>query len=70
MCGKLTSSLELPSTFDERFKGTSVPLFIPDFNLLSFELDNFTLKVLYFILKRNFILKQYFMLKQNKITIL
>ena len=30
---KLVSSLELPITFDERFKVTSVPFFIPDFNL-------------------------------------
>ena len=47
LCGKLASSLELPITFDERFKVTSVLFFIPDFNLLSCELDNFTFKVLY-----------------------
>ena len=34
-------------TFDEKFKVTWVPLFIPDFNLLSCELDSFTFKVLY-----------------------
>ena len=34
-------------TFDERFKLTSVPFSIPDFNFLSFELDNFTFEVLY-----------------------
>ena len=34
-------------TFDERFKVTRVPLFIPDFNLLSCELDSFTFKGLY-----------------------
>ena len=45
--GKLFSSLESPRTFDESFKVTSVPFFIPDFNLLSCELDNFTFKVLY-----------------------
>ena len=33
------SSLELPITFDEIFKVTSVLLFIPDFNLLDCELD-------------------------------
>ena len=38
--GKLFSSLESPTTFDEIFKGTSVQFFIPDFNLLSCELDN------------------------------
>ena len=40
---KLISSLDLPITFDKRFKVTSVPFCIPDFNLLSGELDNFTL---------------------------
>ena len=34
-------------TFDESSKLTSVPCFIPDFNLLSCELDNFAFKVLY-----------------------
>ena len=47
LCGKLVSSLELPIKFDERFKATSAPIFIPDFNLLSCELDNFIFKVLY-----------------------
>ena len=32
LCGKLVSSLELPIKFDERFKVTSVPFLIPDFN--------------------------------------
>ena len=31
LCGKLYSSLELPVTFDERFKVTSVPFFISNF---------------------------------------
>ena len=39
--------LESPTPFDKSFKVTSVPFFIPDFNLLSCELDNFTFKVLY-----------------------
>ena len=47
LCEKLVSALELPITFDERFKVTSVPFFIPDFNLLSCELDNFQFTVLY-----------------------
>ena len=34
---KLVPSLEPQITFDERFKGTSVPFFIPDCNLLSCE---------------------------------
>ena len=44
LCGKLFSSLESPTTFAESFENTSVQFFIPDFNLLSCEIDNFTLK--------------------------
>ena len=47
LCGKLFSSLESPATCGEIFKVTSLPFFIPDFNLLSCELDNLTCKVLY-----------------------
>ena len=47
LCGKLVPSLELRTIFDERFKVTSVPFFIPDVNVLSFALDNFIFKVLY-----------------------
>ena len=36
--------------FDERFKVTPVPIFIPDFNLLICELHNFTFKVLYLVI--------------------
>ena len=50
LCGKLFLSLESPATFDKNFKVTSVPLFIPDFNLLSYEVDNFTFKVLYSVI--------------------
>ena len=32
LCRKLLSTLELPTTFDESFKVTSVPFFIPDFD--------------------------------------
>ena len=39
----ILKSLEPPAAFDESFKVISVPFFIPDFNLLSCELDNFTL---------------------------
>ena len=45
--GKLVLLLELPVTFDERFIANSVPFFIPDFNLLSCELNNFTFNRLY-----------------------
>ena len=48
--GKLFSSLESPIIFDQRFKVTCLPFFIADFNLLSYELDNFTLKVLYWFI--------------------
>ena len=47
LCQQLFSSLESPTTFDESFKVTLVMFFIPDFTLLSCELDNFTFKVLY-----------------------
>ena len=47
LCRKLVSLLELLITFHEIFKGTSVLFFIPDFNLLSCKLGNFTFKVLY-----------------------
>ena len=47
LCEKLISSLVLPIAFNKRFNVTSVPFFIPDYNLLSCELDNFTFKVLY-----------------------
>ena len=47
--GKLFSSLESPTTFDEIFKVTSVPFFIHDFDLLSCELDNFTFKRIYWV---------------------
>ena len=45
-CEKLISSLESPTSFDEIFKVTWVPFFFPDFNLLSYEFDNVTFKVL------------------------
>ena len=40
---KLVSSLKSKTTFDEI---TIVQVFIPDFNILSCELENFTFKVL------------------------
>ena len=48
--GKLFQSLEPPTIFEEIFKVTSVSFFIPDFNLLIWELDNLTFKVLYWVL--------------------
>ena len=45
--GKLFSSLDPPTTFDEILKDTSETFSIPHFNLLSHELDNFTFKMLY-----------------------
>ena len=48
--GKLFSVLESPITFGKTLKVTSVPFFIPDFSLLIKELDNFTFKVLYWVI--------------------
>ena len=45
--GKLFSTLEFPIKFDERFQVTTVSFVIADFNLLSYELGNFTLNMLY-----------------------
>ena len=59
LCRKLFSSLESPTTFDERFKVASVPFFIAGFSLLSCKFDNFTFKCyiksfhINIILKRN-----------------
>ena len=49
-CGKVVSSLESPTTSDEKFKVTPMPLSIRDFKLLSSELDSFTFKVLYWVI--------------------
>ena len=40
-------ALESPISFDERFRITSVPFCIPDFNSLGCELNNFTFQVSY-----------------------
>ena len=61
---KIILIIRITSTFDENFKVISVPFFMPDFNWLSSELDNFTFKVLYWV-----ILYWYY-IKQNKITML
>ena len=45
-CKKIFSSLESPATFDERSEVTPIPFFIPDFNLLSCKLENFTFNVI------------------------
>ena len=47
-------------TLDERFKITSIPFFISNFNLLIYELDHFTFESFFIGI----------ILKQNKITIL
>ena len=50
---KLASSLELPTTFDERFKVASVPFFIPDFKVLyhlECYIESFYIIKIYFIL--------------------
>ena len=50
LCWKSFSSWESPTIFDERFKVTEVLFFIADFKLLSCELDNFTVKVLHWVI--------------------
>ena len=47
---KLFSSLESPTRFDESFKVTSVPFFIPSLNLLRCEIESFYIDI---ILKQN-----------------
>ena len=42
-------TFESATTFDERLKVTWVPSFILAFNLLSCELDDFTIKVLHWV---------------------
>ena len=49
LCGKLMLLLESPTTFYEGFKVISEPFFIPDFNFLSFELDNLIMLYCYYI---------------------
>ena len=49
-CGTFVLSLESPIIFDERFKSYFRVTFIPDSNLLSFELDNFTFRLLYWVI--------------------
>ena len=48
LCRKLVS--KLPIKFDGRFKSSSIPFYIADFNLLSSELNNFTFNVLYWVI--------------------
>ena len=61
---KITLIFESSTTFDESFKVASVPFGIPDFNLISCQLENLPVK--------SYIESFYvdFILKQNKITIL
>ena len=46
LCGKLFSSLDSSTIFNEILKVTSALFFIPDFNLLSCELNHSTVNVL------------------------
>ena len=39
-----------PTASDESFKITSVPFFVPDFNILSCRLENFTFNVIYWVI--------------------
>ena len=58
--GQLVSSVESPTAFDEKFKVTCVPFFIPGFNMWNCEIDNFILSRFILILG---------ILKPNKILI-
>ena len=44
---KIILFIRLPIAIYERFENTLEPFFVPDFDLLSLELDAFTFKVLY-----------------------
>ena len=46
---KISLILDLPITYNDIFKVSSVPCIIPDFNLVSCEWHNFTFKVLYWV---------------------
>ena len=54
LSGKLASSLELPILFDDSLKITSVLYFVVDFNSLSYELNSFTFKLLYWVVLYQF----------------
>ena len=65
LCGKLVSSLELPITFDDSLKITSVSSFVVDFNLLSCEFDNFAFKLFYIVILYQYYIKSnYFILQR------
>ena len=55
--GKLFLSFESPTRIDKFFKVISVPFFIPESNLLSCELDNFTFKALHRVILYWFYIK-------------
>ena len=65
MCGKLVSLLESLIIFAKRFKVSSVPSFIPDFYLLSCELEILHLKCY-----TEYKCYTDTILKQNKFTVL
>ena len=47
LCEKLVSLLQLPIIFDLISKATLLPFSMSDVDLLSYELKNFTFKLLY-----------------------
>ena len=47
LTGKLVSLLESAIIFDDNLISTLISFFIADFNLLSYEFDSFTFKLLY-----------------------
>ena len=58
LCGKLFWLLELAIMLDHDLKATSISFFIADVHLLSYEFDNFTFTLLYWVIYFHFILNQ------------
>ena len=50
LCGKLVSSSELPTIFDDNLRNTSVWFYIAKFNSLRCESDSFIFKLLYWVI--------------------
>ena len=58
LCGKFFWLLELAVMFDDNSKATSISFFIDDFDSLSYEFNNFTFTLSYWLIYIHFILNQ------------
>ena len=58
LCRKLVSSLVLPIIFHDSFRVIPASIFVDDFNILSYELDNFTFTLLFTLFYIDIISKQ------------